>query len=162
MKSASIHSLRNELKSYTKEELMEHCLRLAKYKKENKELLTYLLFEAQDEEAYIKGIVEEMDQQMSSLKPYATYARNKGMRKLLREVKKFIRYSGKKETEVVLLMEFCTHLNKYFARSLHDPVLRNLLERQRILASKKLSYLHEDLQFDFLEIYPDLHLEGGE
>jgi hypothetical protein len=162
MKSASIHSLRNELKSYTKEELMEHCLRLAKYKKENKELLTYLLFEAQDEEAYIKGIVEEMNQQMSSLKGCATYVRNKGMRKLLREVKKFIRYSGKKETEVVLLMEFCTHLNKYFARSLHDPVLRNLLERQRILASKKLSYLHEDLQFDYIQLYPELLLDEGQ
>ena len=54
MKTASISELKQELQYRSEKEIMELCLRLARFKKENKELLTYLLFEAQDEEAYLE------------------------------------------------------------------------------------------------------------
>ena len=56
MKAASIHELQKELKELEQKQVMELCIRLAKYKKENKEFLSYLLFEAHDEKAYIKNI----------------------------------------------------------------------------------------------------------
>ena len=59
MKAATITEIKKELKFKSSEELALLCLRLSRFKKENKELLTYLLFESEDEEAFIKGIKEE-------------------------------------------------------------------------------------------------------
>ncbi|MDO9156299.1 MAG: hypothetical protein Q7U17_05460, partial [Sediminibacterium sp.] len=56
MKAASVHEIKQALLSNSSKELAELCLRLAKFKKENKELLTYLLFEAHNEEAYIAEV----------------------------------------------------------------------------------------------------------
>ena len=61
MKAASIHELQKELAVLEPKKLKELCIRLAKYKKDNKELLSYLLFEAHDEKSYIKNIKEEID-----------------------------------------------------------------------------------------------------
>ena len=60
MKAVSIKILKDELKHKDSKELMELCLKLARFKKENKELLTYLLFEAHDEEQYISMVKEEI------------------------------------------------------------------------------------------------------
>ena len=53
MQTATIAKLKRELKFKSEEELKELCLLLAKFKKDNKELLTYLLFERGDEDAFI-------------------------------------------------------------------------------------------------------------
>ncbi|MCB0546499.1 MAG: hypothetical protein KDD19_02870 [Phaeodactylibacter sp.] len=45
MKAATIRELKQAMDNLSAGELVELCLRLARFKKENKELLTYLLFE---------------------------------------------------------------------------------------------------------------------
>ena len=60
MKAATSNELKQELQASSSKQLIELCLRLAKFKKENKELLTYLLFEANDEAAYIQSIKNEI------------------------------------------------------------------------------------------------------
>ena len=50
MKIESIVTIKKELKHLPKEELIELCLRLGKFRKENKAMLTYLLFQADDEQ----------------------------------------------------------------------------------------------------------------
>lgn len=55
MKAASLNELKNELNTLPPLQLLDICLHLAKYKKDNKELITYLLFEAQNEAAYKIG-----------------------------------------------------------------------------------------------------------
>jgi len=52
MKAATIHEIKQELATIKPAALADLCLRLAKFKKENKELLTYLLFEAHNEHLY--------------------------------------------------------------------------------------------------------------
>jgi hypothetical protein len=56
MKAVTVKELKEELTNYTPKELRELCLRLARFKKENKELLTYLLFESSDEALYIESV----------------------------------------------------------------------------------------------------------
>ena len=56
MKPAGVKAIKEELIIRSREELTELCLNLSKFKKENKELLTYLLFEADDENYFIQGI----------------------------------------------------------------------------------------------------------
>ena len=61
MKTATVKQLKDELKHNSSEELINLCLRLSRFKKENKELLTYLLFEAHDEDTYIENVKLEID-----------------------------------------------------------------------------------------------------
>ena len=61
MKAVTIKQLKDELTHKSASELKELCLHLSRFKKENKELLTYLLFESHDEDAYIQSIKDQMD-----------------------------------------------------------------------------------------------------
>ncbi len=59
MRTATINELKKELGTVPHAQLVgELCLRLAKYKKESKELLTYLLFEAHSLDGYIASVKE--------------------------------------------------------------------------------------------------------
>ena len=57
MKAAGVKAIKDDLKLRSKEELEELCLKLSKFKKENKELITYLLFEASDENYFIQKVL---------------------------------------------------------------------------------------------------------
>lgn len=149
MKPATISQLKKELQHRNPEELLQLCLRLARFKLENKELLTYLLFEADDEEGYIETVKAQLDEQFSEINASNYYYIKKSIRKILRGLRKYIRYSGKKETEVELLLYFCLKLDE-FQPSIHrNRTLANLYERQVIALKKKIGALHEDLQHDY-------------
>ncbi|MFC2151697.1 hypothetical protein ACFLSE_04145 [Bacteroidota bacterium] len=149
MKAATVKEIKEELKTRSPQELLELCLRLSRFKKENKELLTYLLFEAYDEVAYIASVKKEIDDQFELINRKSYFYIRKSIRKILSSTKKYIRYSQKKETEVDLLIYFCLKL-KNFKPSIHRSLaLQNLYIRQIELIKKTLSQLHEDLQFDY-------------
>ena len=61
MKAVTIKKIKDELQHRSTNDLVELCLQLSKFKKENKELLTYLMFESHDEEAYITNIKEQLN-----------------------------------------------------------------------------------------------------
>ena len=104
MKTATVRELKNELQYRSQTELVELCLRLSKFKKENKELLTYLLFEQLDEDAFILGVKREIASDFELINRNSYFYIKKSVRKILRNTKKYIRYSQKKETEVELLI----------------------------------------------------------
>ena len=156
MKAASIRDIKNELSSHTNQELQELCLRLGRFKKENKELLTYLLFDSFDEDSYVASIKNYMDESFETINTASFFYIRKSVRKILRNIKKFIRYSPKKETEVELLLYFCEKLRDFKPSIKRSSQLRNLYNRQLVLAKKVLQDLHEDLQFEFEEKLEDL------
>lgn len=149
MKSATVHTLKKELNERSQDDLVAFCLRLAKFKKENKELLTYLLFEESSESNYIENVKAEIGSQLKLLNTKNYYWLRKGIRKTLKEVKKYIRYSQNKETEVELLLDFCLQINSLTPKISKDKVLDTLLHRQLTVIRKKIEGLHEELQFDF-------------
>jgi hypothetical protein len=110
MKSYSLSVLKKEMADIPKEELLEICLRMAKYKKENKELLSYLLFDSNYEADYIERLKSEIDLQFSEINTSQLYFAKKNIRKILRTINKYIRYSGLKLTEVELRIYFCSKL----------------------------------------------------
>ena len=148
MKTVTISELKRGLQNLPLNELPDLCLRLAKYKKENKELLTYLLFEADDEPEFIRTIKLEIDQQFSELSWNSPYLTKKSLRKILNYTNQRIRYSGQKRTEVELLIYFCRKFKKEspFRSNL---VIKNMYLRQVQRIKKTLLTLHEDLQFDY-------------
>jgi hypothetical protein len=149
MKAATVSQLKKELQHRNPDELLQLCLRLARFKKENKELLTYLLFESDNEEGYIETIKAEVDEQFGLINTASYFYIKKSVRKILRSIKKYARYSGNKETEVALLLYFCEKLKAFTPSIKRNATLMNLYERQLAVATKKISALHEDLQYDY-------------
>ena len=98
MKAVSIKQLKDELSHRSSNDIKELCLHLARFKKENKELLTYLLFECQDEESFIQTLKQEVDFQFDAINTNSFFYIRKSIRKILSSIKKHIRYSKKKET----------------------------------------------------------------
>ena len=148
MKACSLKELRTELDHCPPEQLKLLCIRLAKYKKENKELLTYFLFEAEDEAAYITSVKKEMDEAFAGMNKRSTYLIKKSLRKILRDTTRHIKYSTLKTTELDLLIYFCRKI-RTDKIPLRSPALRNLYARQVYKIDQLLNKLHEDIQLDY-------------
>jgi hypothetical protein len=149
MKAATVHELKQELAGLSPKELIEICQRLAKFKKENKELLTYLLYEARNEEGYIKGIKQEIDEQFSEINTSHLYYAKKSLRKIVRMINKYCRYSGEKTTEVELHLYFSITLKESGIPIRQNKVISNLYDSEIKKIKTALATLHEDLQYDY-------------
>jgi hypothetical protein len=149
MKAATLSEIKKELQHKTEEELLSYCLNLSRFKKENKELLTYLLFEASDEEGYIQSVKNEINLQFSDINNQNYYWMKKTTRKVLRLTRKYIRYSKKKTTEVELLLYFCHKMLLLTPSIKGNTVLNNLYERLIISIRKTIAKMEEDLQYDY-------------
>ena len=149
MTTASLSEIKKELHTLDQETVEGLCNRLAKYKKENKELLTYLLFEAHDEKAYIENVKEELRELFKTLPSSNVYLIKKTLRKILRFANKQIKYSGIKQTELELRIFFCTKIKEARIPLHTGTVLFNLYQMQLKKIEAALSKLPEDLQADY-------------
>jgi len=157
MKAATVHEIKSELNHLKPGELVELCLRLSKFKKENKELLTYLLFESHDEPAFIKSVEQEITEQFNEIpRTNGLYLVKKSVRKILRRTNKHIQYTGSKQAEVQLLLYFCLALKKSGIPIGQSTALTNLNEAQKKKIKKALGTLHEDLQYDYLKQWEEI------
>jgi len=150
MKTATIAELKSELNNIPATQLAELCVRLAKFKKENKELLTYLLFEAFDEDAYIESAKQEITRQFEEMNTSNLYFVKKSLRKTLRYTGKICRFSGLAETEVRLLLFFCVTLKASGIPFETNLVINNIYLNQLKKISKTIAGMHEDLQYDYV------------
>ena len=149
MKSATVFEIKDELQQLPPGKLVDLCLRLVKFKKENKELLTYLLFEAHDLDTYIGMVKTETTNEFSEINSSNLYFAKKSIRKILRNINKYIRYTGAKQAEIELLLFYCKTLNESGIPFRRSPALVNLYEGQLKKIKKAIETLHEDLQYDY-------------
>ena len=149
MKAASINEIKRELVDLDQKTVQALCMRLAKFKKENKELLTYLLFEAHDEPGYVNGVKAEVDELFQTLPSGNVYYIKKGLRKILRIINKQIKYSGNKQTELELRIYFCAKVKEADVPLRSSTVLYNMNEQQIKKIKTVLTQLPEDLQYDY-------------
>jgi len=156
MKTATISEIKHELTQTNSSILIDLCLKLAKFKKDNKELLTYLLFEAHDEVAFIEQVKFEIDSQFETINFSNIYFIKKSLRKILRTTSKFIRLTGSKQLEVELILYFCKTLITKEIPITKSSVLNNIYQLQLKKLAQLISTLHEDLQYDYLKQYNQL------
>jgi hypothetical protein len=150
MKAASLNELRKELKDTDPDVVRELCLRLIRYKKENKELSTYVLFEAHDENAYVKNVCEEIEEMFKEIpRGGNTYYIKKTLRKILRFANRQIRYSGNKISDLEIRIFFLQQMNDAKVPKGSGTVLGNLYDQQvkKIVSIQK--GMEEDLQADY-------------
>ena len=151
MKVASLKEIKAELNALPPEQLVELCLRLVKYKKENKELATYLLFSSTDELQYIQDVKAQIDEQFKEVNKSNSYLAKKTVRKILRITNQYIKFSGSKQTEISVLIHFCVKLKKVGISLPANSTLGNLYLRQYQKIHKTLASLHDDLQADYAD-----------
>ena len=148
MDTASIKQLKDTLSTLGREELIGLLFRMVKFKKENKELLTFLLFEADDLDAYVHEITLLIKDEFENYRLKTAYYKRKGCRRVLRMLKKYIKYATDKEVEVRLLLAYVSMVaeSKSF---INDRVIQKIALRQLLLAEKSIVKLHEDLQYEY-------------
>ncbi len=149
MKAASINEIKQELITLPPKKLLELCLRLAKFRKENKELLNYLLFEAHDEQGYIDSIKKEINDGFWNLPRGNMYIIRKALRKILRSIAKYSKHTADKESEVEMLIHFCINLNNSAIHFRTNKALSHLYDQQLKKLNTLVEQVHEDLRFDY-------------
>ena len=149
MNVASINELRNELSVLPDKEIRDLCLRLARFKKENKELLSFLLFDSQDEEGYIENIKNYIDEEFSKIQKINLYQAKKSIRKILRVTNKYIKFIGKSTSSLELMIHFCFTFRNSGIPMKKSVALMNLYSSQLKKIDKVMIELHEDLQYDY-------------
>lgn len=154
MKAASIAELKKTLVTLEQGELLEACLRLARFKKDNKELLTYLLFLSDDEPGYVSYLCELIDEQFK-LTPNA---HKKTLRKTIRWMDKCLRFSGIKETEVQVRIHFCQALNSSKTPFRKHRVMTNMYTGQLKKINKAMEKFHPDVQYEYRQAVKKLEL----
>lgn len=155
MKAFSLKELKAELSTLSPHEMTDICLRLAKYKKENKEMLAYLLFHSGDEASYISQVKDYIAEQFEGINQSNLYLTKKMLRKILRTTNRYIKYSGAKQTEVELLIFFLKKIKDSGIPYQSNKALENIYLRLILRTQKTIASLHEDLQYDYsMELKP--------
>ncbi|MBC7914940.1 MAG: hypothetical protein H7Y07_12550 [Pyrinomonadaceae bacterium] len=160
MRVEKLSDIKKELRLLNTEVLTEICLRLAKYKKDNKELLSYLLYDADNPLNYAEEVKSTLLLNFKNLNKSA-YTSTKELRKIIRLLTKHTKYTGSKEVEIEFLLWFCTNFLQYAdTRSSHKP-LQAILNRQLEKIKRILPKLHEDLQYDYSATFTNLIEEAN-
>jgi len=150
MKTASVKQIKDELTGLPQAELVQLCLRLVKFKKENKELLNYLVFESYNEVDYIRSAEEELSELFGQVNTKNIYYAKKTIRKISRTAQRYIKYSGKETTEADLLLYVCNGINKLGLPLHKSPALENLYAGLLKKIRKAIDAMHEDLQYEYV------------
>ncbi len=146
----SIHEIKKELQELPDKRLVEICATLARYKKNNKEYLNYLLYYADSNEAYINEIINEVDTLFAAIDVKSNlYFVKKSLRKILRIITKYSRYIEDKQVTTRLLIYFCQKLKESGIPFEDSKQLVNMYEQQIKKINALIDGLHEDFQHDF-------------
>ncbi len=152
MEKYSLNDVKKELSHLDKNELIEVCLKLTKFKRENKEYITYLIYNADNKAAFTKEIKHEIDALLMDAKgKESPYLIKKNLRKTLRLINKYIKIISDKSIAIELLIYFCANVKKHELLKSRNSVLYNLYNLQTKKINTLIHTLHEDLQSDFLK-----------
>jgi hypothetical protein len=152
MKTATLKEIKTELENTPPEKLLDLCLRLTKFKKENKELLTYLLFEEGNEASYVASVKEMLNELFDTVNKTQLYFAKKTIRKIVRIANRYIKYSDCKTTEPDVLLHVCEKINELNLDLKRNTALHNIYLSQIKKIKKAVSGMHEDEQYDYLKM----------
>lgn len=158
MRTATVDDIKNELKQRPPKEILALLLRLARFKKENKELLTYILFESHDEQGYLEVLKNDVTEQFAQVDVSPVSKAKKEYRKILRGINRQIKYIGSKAAAVELLLHYCAVMRGL--ENVLNPKLAIIYQQQLSKAEKLIPLADEDLQFEFRQQLDSLREEA--
>ena len=92
-----------------------------------------------------------MQQQFEEINTSSVYFVKKSLRKILRLLNKYIRYTSNAETEVKLLLYFCATLKNSGLPIQKNAVIKNMYQNQLKKITKAIAGMHEDLQYEYVK-----------
>ena len=158
MKPATISEINKELELLSQKELISLCSRLLRFKKENKELVTYLLFDSMDTDGFVRNVNDTVANAFEELNDSNVYLIKKSVRKILRTINKYIRFCGDTKMELAMRIHFCKMMQRFESGFHSSQQLANIYNGQVEKIEKAIALLHEDLRYDFQNDLNDLYL----
>lgn len=158
METRSLAEMKKEMQHIPHKELVEICLRLGRYKKINKELLQYLLFEKDHETAYVARIKDIISTRFAEMPQNSLFFSTKYIRKTLRLCKQYGQYSSDAQTPVQLNLHFCEELIACRHYWQGYTAIEGILQRTLLSTRKDIGKLHEDLQYDYEKQVAAMHI----
>jgi hypothetical protein len=152
----SLAQIKKELEHLPQPELVQLLLRAAKFKKENKELLFYLLFESNDVDGFVLQCKKEITKQFKEVNKTHVYYAKKSIRKILRWVNKQIKFSNQPVVIIELLMHFIHELKQLNSLLEQSNQLLHVYLNQYKKVKLTIAKLHEDLQYDYTKLLEKL------
>jgi hypothetical protein len=156
MKAVSLNDIKLELQHLSQKETAALCLRMARYKKENKELLAYHLFNAHDIHGYTSEIKESISEDFNDVNNTDLHRAKKILRKIIRQINKQVRFTLNKQTEAELRIHFCLALKASGMPVHKNKALNNMYVQQVKKIKTALAGLHEDIQYDLMKQVEEL------
>ena len=146
----TLNEIKKELKTKSNEELLEYCLLIAKYKKDNKEYLGYLMFDDEDSHTYLQRVLAHIEFQFEEIQDQKHwYLIKKSWRKILRNISKCAKFAKNKELEIQMTIHFVRQVQASGVPYYAFNTLANIVALQLKKIRTILPQLHEDLQFDY-------------
>ena len=146
---APIKNIKEELQQLSHKELLDFSLRILKYKKENKELAYYLLFEKQDEDGYAQKIINILKDELTTINFSRTFFARKGFKRVNRLAAKYLKYSGDTESAIKVYLFLAKEIAAAGKIYRLTSLTGKLVEQHNLRTKKMIASLHEDLQFDY-------------
>ena len=119
-------------------------------------MLSYVLFEAQDEQQYVETLKESLKELFEEVNVKTLYIAMKNLRKIIRLANRFLKYTSIKESHVQIYMFI---LQEILALDLNLSRSTSLLKIYSSLKNKLsnlIGELHEDLQYDYMRHFEAL------
>lgn len=149
MSKYSIKNFKDELKHLDSKELADLLIKLTRFKAESKEYLGFLLFQSHDIQSFVVQVKAEIDKEFLVINTDSPFYVKKSLRKILRKIRLYSRYTGQKENEIEWLLYFCRNLGSLDKSLMRNHQLQKIYNLQLETIAKKISTVHEDLQYDF-------------
>lgn len=143
-----LSDLKKELADLSKPELIKLCLRVAKLKRENKELLSYLIFDADDPLFYAQKLKPEIKEVFEVPFQHAYYL-TKSIRKAMRLITKYYRFTSNKQGETELLIYLVEEFYQSWRNEYRYQALGKVIYRCLEKAQSNLKKIDEDFRTDF-------------
>lgn len=145
-----LSDLKKELLVLSKPELIQLCLRVAKLKRENKELLAYLIYDVEDPLFYAEKLKPELKEVFEQPFQHAYYL-TKSIRKVMRLIAKYYRFTSNKQGETELLIYLVDEFHKSWRNEYRYQALGKVIFRCLEKAESNLKKIDEDFRADFEE-----------
>ncbi len=155
MDKFSLSDIRKELAYASPEELKSLCLRMARFKKENKEHLAFLLFQ-KNEADFIKSVKAEISDALDDIHRIHAFQARKVLQKTLRTIVKYKKFCLSKVFEMEVMLHFIRSMQAKQISEYTSSYTGQFYKKQQLKLVKILESLDEELSMDYRDEVEDL------
>jgi DNA repair photolyase len=157
LKVASLAEIKKELNQLNEKELIDLVLELSKFSRDNKAYLFFKLSEKDNPRLYVEMVQEELELEFQKANVRNYHYAKKAAQSIRRKMNKSLKLSKDKTAQIEIIAYFCRQIKAHGFLKHRHPVIQNLYEIQIRKIEKLIGGLHEDLQYDYQQLFEELN-----